>query len=171
MAYRRRDEAGVEAELPIVPFLDFSFQLLFFFVINYHPSAMEGQMELSLPAAGEARAESIENMDLNKLPDTDIEVKSELTVVVRTPHDNVNDGTISQISLLGDQGETTGLNVETLRSNLKAVQKNLSSKSEIKIQADSRLKYYFIVQVMDACHRAGFHNISFAPPPDMGTSP
>ena len=171
MARRRIEEAGVETELPIVPFLDFSFQLLFFFVINYHPSALEGQMEMSLPTAGEAKAESIENMDPNRLSDTDIEVKTELTVVVRTPHDNVNDGAISQISVLGDQGETTGLSVETLETYLRSVQKGLSNKSDIKIQAESRLKYYFLIQVMDACARAGFRNIGFAPPPDMGTSP
>jgi biopolymer transport protein ExbD len=171
MAQRRKEDSGVEVELPIVPFLDFSFQLLFFFVINYHPSALEGQMDLNLPAAGEARAESLEKMDVTKLPDTEIEVKSELTVVVRTPHDNVNEGTISQISVLGDQGETTGLSIDTLTSHLRAAQKSLSSKSEVKIQADSRLKYYFVVQVMDACHRAGFQNISFAPPPDLGVSP
>jgi biopolymer transport protein ExbD len=170
MACRRREEAGVEVELPIVPFLDFSFQLLFFFVINYHPSALEGQMELSLPPAGEAKAESIEKMDPSKLSDTDIEVKSELTVVVRTPHDNVNDGAISQITVVGDQGEAPGLTLESLEGYLKTAKKGLTNKSDIKIQADSRLKYFFVVQVMDACARAGFHNIGFAPPPDLGIS-
>ena len=54
---RRRElkaDKGVEIDLPIVPFLDMSFQILFFFIMSYHPSALEGQMDLSLPAAGDA---------------------------------------------------------------------------------------------------------------------
>ena len=29
--------------------LDMTFQLLFFFLLNYHPTAPEGQMDLALP--------------------------------------------------------------------------------------------------------------------------
>ena len=55
---RRRElkaDKGPEVDLPIVPFLDMSFQILFFFIMNYHPSALEGQMDLNLPAAGEGQ--------------------------------------------------------------------------------------------------------------------
>jgi len=171
---RRRElkaDRGPEVDLPIVPFLDMSFQILFFFIMNYHPSALEGQMDLNLPAAGEGRAQSIENIDPNKLSDTEIESKSELTVIVRTPHDNINDGTISQISIAGDQGEMTVPNVEGLERYLKTIQKDLTNKTDIKIQADSRLKYYFVVQMVDACVKAGYPNVGFAPPPDLGSTP
>jgi biopolymer transport protein ExbD len=171
MARQLKAATGVEVELPIVPFLDMSFQILFFFIMNYHPSALEGQMDLSLPAAGEARAQSIEQVDPNNVPDTEIEMKSELTVVIRTPHDNINDGAISQISVTGDQGGTDVSSVEGLEKYLKSVQKDLTNKTDIKIQADSRLKYYFVVQVMDACVKAGYPNVGFAPPPDMGSTP
>jgi biopolymer transport protein ExbD len=171
---RRRElkaATGVDVELPIVPFLDMSFQILFFFIMNYHPSAMEGQMDMSLPAAGEAKAQSIEQVDPNTIPDDKIEMKSELTVVVRTPHDNINDGAISQISVTGDQGETTVPSVEALERHLKNIQKELSNQTDIKIQAESRLKYYFVIQIMDACVKAGYPNVSFAPPPDLGATP
>ena len=171
MAMLLKAGTGMEVELPIVPFLDMSFQILFFFIMNYHPSALEGQMDLSLPAAGEARAQSIEQVDPNNVPDTEIEMKSELTVVIRTPHDNINDGAISQISVTGDQGGTDVSSVEGLEKYLKSVQKDLTNKTDINIQADSRLKYYFVVQVMDACVKAGYPNVGFAPPPDMGSTP
>jgi len=171
MARELKAGTGPEVDVPIVPFLDMSFQILFFFIMNYHPSALEGQMDLSLPAAGEARAQSIEQMDPNNVPDTEIEMKSELTVVIRTPHDNINDGAISQISVTGDQGETSVSSVEGLERYLKSVQKELTNKTDIKIQADSRLKYYFVVQVMDACVKAGYPNVGFAPPPDLGSTP
>jgi biopolymer transport protein ExbD len=171
MARGLKAGTAVDVELPIVPFLDMSFQILFFFIMNYHPSALEGQMDLSLPAAGEARAQTIEQMDPKNVPDTEIEMKSELTVVIRTPHDNINDGAISNISITGDQGDTSVSSVEGLEKYLKSVQKELTNKTDIKIQADSRLKYYFVVQVMDACVKAGYPNVGFAPPPDLGSTP
>ena len=39
-------------ELPITPMLDMAFQLLTFFIMTYRPSALEGHMDLTLPAAG-----------------------------------------------------------------------------------------------------------------------
>jgi biopolymer transport protein ExbD len=171
MARKLKAGSGPEVDVPIVPFLDMSFQILFFFIMNYHPSALEGQMDMSLPAAGEAKAQSIENVDPNVIPDDKIEIKSELTVVVRTPHDNINDGAISQISVTGDQGEITVPSVEALERHLKSVQRELTNKTDIKIQAESRLKYYFVIQIMDACVKAGYPNVSFAPPPDLGAMP
>src|SRR5207247_10339768 len=117
---RRRElkaDRGPEVDLPIVPFLDMSFQILFFFIMNYHPSALEGQMDLNLPAAGEGRAQSIENIDRNKLSDTEIESKSELTVIVRTPHDNMDAGPLSKISIVGDQAELMVSTVPGLESD------------------------------------------------------
>ncbi len=171
MARQLKAGTGVDVELPIVPFLDMSFQILFFFIMNYHPSALEGQMDMSLPAAGEAKAQSIENVDPNTIPDDAIENKSEVTVVIRTPHDNINDGAISQITVTGDQGEMTVPSVEGLERYLKSIRKELTNKADIKIQADSRLKYYFVVQIMDACVKAGYPNVGFAPPPDLGSTP
>jgi len=90
---------------------------------------------------------------------------------VQTPHDNINDGAISRISVKGDQGETGVPSVEALEKYLKSIQKELTNKADIKIQADSRLKYYFVVQIMDACIKAGYPNVGFAPPPDLGSTP
>ena len=44
-------EAAPEVDIPVTPMLDMTFQLLAFFILTYHPSSLEGQMEFSLPAA------------------------------------------------------------------------------------------------------------------------
>ena len=35
----------------------------------------------------------------------------------------------------------------------------------IKIKGDGRLRYRYVAEAMDACTRAGFNNVGFAPPP------
>jgi biopolymer transport protein ExbD len=113
----------------------------------------------------------MEQVNPENLSDTEIESKSELTVIIRTPHDNINDGTISQISIVGDSGEITVPNAEGLERYLKTIRKDLTNRTDIKIQADSKLKYYFVVQMVDACVKAGYPNVGFAPPPDLGAAP
>ena len=58
MRHKTKPDEPTEVDLPriITPMLDMSFQLLAFFIIMFHPSALEGQMALNLPAAGEAKA-------------------------------------------------------------------------------------------------------------------
>src|SRR5947209_1976009 len=42
--------------LPITPMLDMAFQLLTFFIMTYHPSQLEGQVDLLLPSKVEKAA-------------------------------------------------------------------------------------------------------------------
>src|SRR6266851_2114781 len=37
-------------DMPITPMLDMTFQLLFFFIVNYHPPINEGEINYNLPA-------------------------------------------------------------------------------------------------------------------------
>lgn len=50
MRRRYRDKYHTEVDLPITPMLDMAFQLLTFFIISYHPSAMEGQFNINIMA-------------------------------------------------------------------------------------------------------------------------
>ena len=171
MGMRKPDHSrgGVNLGLIITPMLDMSFQILFFFVMTYHPSALEGQLEMLLPATGQAKADKIENVDPKAASDTELELPSELTVVVRTQRDGVNDGAISQLLLQTRQGDLTVAyddKLDTLTKLLKANRKSLANQSDIRIQADSKLKWDSVVRVMDACKNAGFKGIGFGPPPD-----
>lgn len=170
---RRKEEPDPGVVLPITPMLDMTFQLLTFFIFTYHPSALEGQMEFNLPASGEVKAKNVEDVDPTRPSDTEVNLPSEVTVVVRTARDGINDGTVSQIAIQQREGEATVQDMEALGQYLDKLRQNemLSNKDDIKIQADGRLKYAAVVQVMDTCVKAGFQRVGFAPPPDQLSGP
>lgn len=175
MSRRRGGEEGPEPNIPVTPMLDMAFQLLAFFVMTYHPSDLEGQMQLALPSNSAAAAHQQSAVDPQTKNDKDpvLEIPADLTVVVKTQNDGVNNGSISALSVVERSGETTirpsgpdQTVTEALTRYLNKVKDSVDNKSAIKLQADSRLKWDNVVQVMDACRKAGFENVSFAPPPD-----
>src|SRR5947209_12796449 len=105
MSRKRREHDSYEPELPITPMLDMSFQMLFFFVMVYHPSALEVQLDLNLPAVGQKKAQKLEDVDPKAQSDTNIEVPADVTVMVSTQRgqgDTV--GFISQITVQSQTG-------------------------------------------------------------------
>jgi len=68
MTTRRKTEAGPEPTLPVTPMLDMAFQLLAFFVMTYHPSDLEGQMDLSLPSENITQAKKAEDVKSDAAP-------------------------------------------------------------------------------------------------------
>lgn len=161
----RDDDPGVV--LPITPMLDMAFQLLAFFIFTYHPSDLEGQMELNLPQKAEAVAQDVPE---NPMPNDNEEpiIDSDLTIVLRTQHDGRLDGEISQISVRDRTGQDKTLDSpEALLKYLTSVREGLDNKEGVKLQPDSRLKWGRTVQIMDICRKAGFKDVGFAAPPDL----
>lgn len=171
MRRKRPGEQGPEVELPITPMLDMAFQLLTFFIFTYHPSALEVQMELSLPAAGEARAKDARDVDPTKLSDSEIEEPSQVTVIAKTQLGGMSDGALSQIVVDGLTKATLG-SLQELASHLRQLNGNdkLNQKEKVSIQADAGLRWSYVVEIMDTCKKAGFTNIGFAPPPELGAT-
>jgi biopolymer transport protein ExbD len=168
MTTRRKPEPGPEPNLPVTPMLDMAFQLLAFFVMTYHPSSFEGQMELSLPSEAITQAKTQADVDREAKPDKDqdLQLTANVTVIVRTQRDNVNNGMISDISLQDEAGmHPVGNSLDSLLSELKTRSATVENKENIKIQADNKLKWEEVVNVMDVCQQAGFKNISFVKPP------
>ncbi|MHB1425705.1 MAG: ExbD/TolR family protein [Gemmataceae bacterium] len=167
MTTRRKSDKGPEPTLPVTPMLDMAFQLLAFFVMTYHPSDLEGQMELSLPSEAISQAQSAEDVKSDAAPDKnqDLKLAANVTVIVRTQRDNVNMGDISGIALQDDAGTTPVDSLDKLLAELKARRATVENKENIKIQADSKMKWEKVINVMDVCQQAGFKNISFVPPP------
>jgi biopolymer transport protein ExbD len=174
MRRRQNNDDCPEPNVPITPMLDMAFQLLAFFVMTYHPSDLEGQMQLALPAHTTPAAH--EKADINpesahdKNPELD--VPPDITVVVKTQNDGVNNGAISALSVEDRSGPATirpageQSLMDALTAYLKKAKAAIDNKTAVKLQADSKLKWDYVVQVMDACHKAGFDNVSFTPPPD-----
>jgi biopolymer transport protein ExbD len=174
MARKPKGGEATKVEVAVTPMLDMTFQLLFFFLLNYHPSALEGQMNMALPSdKQEAKAEKLENVTTSS-DERDDTLPADLTVQVKTQNDGYNNGPISQLTLVGRDGPKEipadrGKELDQLLKELQAAKEggNLTNKEDIKIQGDSRLNWGAVVKVMDVCTKAGFRP-GFAPPPDRG---
>jgi biopolymer transport protein ExbD len=180
MTRQRKPDDPIDIILPIPSFLDMAFQILAFFIFTYNPSALEGQMELAMPASGEARAQDQQQADPTKPPDEDLDLKTELTVTLTTGG-AANVGDISSVIIEGADLEPKSIpgysgpedihadlkkGLPIFQNYLKSKQSGLTNKDSIKIRAGSALKYGFVVEFMDACNKAGFKHIGFGPPPD-----
>ena len=176
--FRRHKKHALEESMDevIVPFLDMAFQLLFFFIINYNPSDLEGQMELSLPSKSAAAAKNPDDVSpMSESHRDEIDIPADITVVVTTQKDPATRGAISSIALQDKAGRKAlpgGLDnvLATLETKLKEAQDGLTNKEAIKIEADAALKWSEVVKVVDVCRKTGFVNVSFVPPPDLGIS-
>jgi biopolymer transport protein ExbD len=178
MATKRFVNTPLEVDLPITPMLDFAFQVLLFCIMNFHPSQFtEGQMDLNLPDTAQPKAAKPEDVRPNPSTPGELELPSEVTVIVKTGHDGRHDGQITDIAVQdtagttpvgGEQAGTIDAKLTALREYLKRARNGLTNREDIKIQAETGLRYEAVMQVMDQCTKAKFKNVSFGPPPDLG---
>jgi biopolymer transport protein ExbD len=175
MSKSRRHRGGEEApevEIPVTPMLDMAFQLLTFFIFTYHPSDMEGQMEMMLPGGGTYKAQKQEDVSPDAMSDPDVDAKSQITLRVKTQHGEEGGGAIQFPIEIEGLSKDTANTLKDLEAKLIAMRggekgdKSEGQSDSVKIEAEKRLKWAFIVEIMDACKRASYHNIGFAPPPD-----
>jgi biopolymer transport protein ExbD len=171
--------------MPIVPMLDLSFQILFFFMITFNPSKAEGKMTLNLPATGQAKAKDVTAVDLNKPSDTELEIPADFVVVVRSYPESfaisirnaekVDEvGTVRGMNTMNEKEQKAEIEklLDKVREQLAARLKEKKDKEgdktadNVKIEANGRTKYALLVGVMDACIKAGYAQVGFAPPPD-----
>jgi biopolymer transport protein ExbD len=171
MSARGKREASSKVSLPITPMLDMTFQLLFFFIVNFHPADMEGEMSMALPVDAEKQAHKQEDVKKDAKTDKDPapEFPSDLTVKVRTQLNGTTDGEISAIAVRNLEGKEEPVDgLPGLRTFLKDKRETLTNKEAIKVQGDGKLKVREVMKVMDVCRKAGFANVSFVPPEDFG---
>ncbi len=171
MSRRIAEGSGLEPTLPITPMLDMAFQLLMFCVFNFHPSDLEGQMELAMPTDAASQAAKPEQVDPKAQSEKNqLDIPADLTVVVNTQLDGTNNGRISHLRVDDRAGKTEIHDIKELREHLKKVRESLENREGMKIQGDSKLHWSSVVEVMDTCREAGFKNVSFVPPPDFRMS-
>lgn len=159
---RRHDEQAAEVLVPIPAMLDVFFQLLSLFVMSFHPASVaEGEMDMFLPATAQAKAQDAKDVDPFALSSTEVEPPADVTVKVE-----VNAGGIGKLAILEKEKRTEVTDIKSLREELKKLHTQID-RANIKIEADSTLKYAFLIEVMDACLAANFHSVGFSPPPDL----
>jgi biopolymer transport protein ExbD len=171
MFRRRQAEPGPEVEVPITPMLDMAFQLLMFFILTYRPSMLEGHMALSLPAEADAKAATPAEVDpKTSAPEELVELPAELTVIVKMQEGADTNRSVSQLLVQERAGTKEFQSQDELRRYLQSARTGLSNQNDIKIQADARLRYASVVQIMDACTKAGFSNVGFAQPLNLSAT-
>jgi biopolymer transport protein ExbD len=171
MSVRGTNDSKSQVTLPITPMLDMTFQLLFFFIVNFHPADLEGEMAMALPVDAEIQAKDQKDVKKESKTDKDAEPEfpSDLTVKVRTQLDGTNDGEISAIFIRNLEGKEEPVDgLDGLKTYLVDKRESLTNKEAIKVQGDGKLKVRNVMKVMDKCREAGFGNVSFVPPEDFG---
>jgi len=117
----------------LAPMIDIIFLLLAFFIVTYQMTDQEKVLELSLPAATEAKAKKRDNLE--KV----INIHVDGRVVI-------------------DQQEYTLDQLKEKMSILVRVNKN----QPVRLRGDKTTDYEHIVNVINRCSEAGIWNFSFA---------
>ncbi len=174
---------GVNLGLIITPMLDMSFQILSFFIMTYHPSALEGHIAGSLAPPEKVATKAPENVQLDLIPPSVDpeqllpEIQEAPTVIVKAGGNDP--GSPAKVYLKRDKTQTDPAEVadalttnwkqakQDLTRELHRVKKDVSDQSNIKIEADGDLRQEFVLEVYDICKQSGFPKIHFVPPPNL----
>ena len=166
---RHAADPELKPTVPVTPMLDMAFQLLSFFLLTFHPDAQfEVEMDLALPQRESGKAADPTMVDPTVASNTELEQDmTEIpTVTAVAAGDPANRGAISSLSIehLGNANPVSSLDdlIVTLKTKYNAD----DFKGNIKVRGDPRLKWSAMMEVVDACHAAGFKRVGFAAPLD-----
>ena len=170
--------AGVQLGLIITPMLDMSFQILAFFIMTYHPSALEGHIAGSLvPPENFAKKSKDAKPDPNENPlsvnEDELlpELQEAITVKVKAiqkGHEvgSRTEGAPAQIfikTMLETEPEMVAdVNVDLKKEALprldaklkELLRKGATSKTNIKIAADGELRQQYVMMIYDTIKTA-----------------
>jgi biopolymer transport protein ExbD len=175
--------------LIITPMLDMSFQILAFFIMTYHPSALEGHFDIKLLPPKTVATKGAPST--NELPPAseEPELNDVLLVTVKAVAKGQSEsgrleGDPSRILLTRPEDASNPVPLEDTNDKFPGLtrlgtelKKFLAdpghSNANIKIEPDGELKHKYAMQVYDACKRVrqrpdgsweGFQNIQFVGP-------
>ncbi len=174
-------ESGVNLGIIITPMLDMSFQILAFFIMTYHPSALEGHFDIKLlPPKLATKGAAASTETLPPAPEepelTDVLLVTVKAVAKGQTENSRTDGDPSRILLtrpedagnpvpIADTDISYQEGLKKLGVELKKFLDDPShSKANIKIEPDADLKHKYTMEVYDTCKLAGFQNIQFVGP-------
>jgi biopolymer transport protein ExbD len=178
----RTQEKPTEVSLPITPMLDMAFQLMFFFLATFNPTAhkKEGQMDLSLPSKSDAAASTPEKQDPRaESHKEEIDIPSKITISMRSHKDGRARGKLSALTVQTDTSRRSVEGNEDQRQAalLKLLEDNKPKDAadptkpkkpvSVKLESDKDMLWQEIVKIMDVCYKAGYQ-VSFVKPLDLG---
>jgi len=147
----------VEADLPITPMLDMSFQLLAFFIMTFHPAPTEGQIAMTLPPSDQGGNSGI--------PDPTAEKPTKYIVhVVASETGTIKSMTVREEGSAAAEAKEIGVDIQNYFKELQALTKPLNGKpAKLTLEIDEKLLEAYVVQLIDHGIRAGFIDISPVP--------
>lgn len=162
MPHPKSGDVDTKVQLPITAMLDMTFQLLFFFVINFHPADLEGQMDLMLPATtANAQPQVVPKPQPSGM---EPEFPIDLTIRVISQGGPDSDGRITGLTVRTVEGrEDIVADLDALQRYLRKAFPNLQNKESIRILPDSGVRLKHLMRVMDACRAAGLKDIRLLP--------
>ncbi len=185
---------GVQLGMIVTPMLDMAFQILAFFIMTYHPSALEGHIPGSLaPPENFAKKSDQVNPnptpmiepplsipEENLLPELQEALQIRVKANVRGQVADQLEGTPSQVFIkTGIQTQETTISdgdvdfktaLGRISARLKEIAKEGNAdKTNLKIAADADLRQQYVMQVYDVAKKANFKNIHFVPPPVLNS--
>ena len=142
-------------DMPIVPMLDMSFQLMSFFILTFRPLPSEAQLALSLPKdLGGGAA----------IPTLNVDVEEEDVIIQIFAADNGNVVSLKAVSKNGelDLGNDTSKLFKYLQDKAAAAKGGDAKKKapKLKFEIAERLNYQIVVKLLDEGRRAGYDRIS-----------
>jgi biopolymer transport protein ExbD len=172
MPRRKRKHAEfLDPDLPIIPMLDMSFQLLAFFIITFKPMPTEGQIAMSLPPAEEGGEAAV------ALPD--ITSQKPVKYIARVQATELG-GRIASIQLTEEgsadaEGTRFGGSHSDVEAFLAECKKLVSSERakrdldpdrpppKLTLEIADKVLQDYVVQVFDAAIQAGFTDVAPVP--------
>jgi biopolymer transport protein ExbD len=146
----------------VTPMLDMTFQLLFFFVMQFKPPIAEGQIDFNLPSdtigpSSNAEPKLEEKPDEYKLS---IVSRSGIPEVMTWKRENAEPESIP----LDETGNISAM-VKAFEEKLKTITKPKPGQPSpvIKIESGKKLKYSILIQFMDTCKKNGFNDVGVMP--------
>jgi biopolymer transport protein ExbD len=166
--HQPKPAADAKVALPITPMLDMTFQLLFFFIINFHPADLEGQLKMALPAEEVPQRPGGKELEGPRRP-SELEFPADLTVKVRTQRGEISQGGIVGIFVSSSSGKDVAVQgLDGLRTYLQEKRGTPESREGIQVMGDSKLRIKYLMRVMDICREAGFDKVRMVPAEDFG---
>jgi biopolymer transport protein ExbD len=192
MAHKKKndehdDEKEVNLGIVITPMLDMAFQLLAFFVLTYHPAALEGHINGKLlppeKIAIKGKSATEKKADASKITDDQPDTQDTVTIFIRAADRNEGEGDtkriegqpsqillktpeIQQPETVADSSDSLNTGLQKLFTRLKEIRSSPAGAGlVVRLQPDGNLRNEYVIRAWNVCKTAGFETIGFVAPP------